>query len=92
MIQHTALCALCFQLGPARRKPISGVRTWHKMKVRGEKKKGKLVQYFSSDSHCAGFADYAQFVDRLSHIDDVLLDKQKRVSIYDSRGGRSRAQ
>lgn len=55
----------------------SGVRIWHKMKSRGTKKKGKLTEHFTSQSHQAAMSDYCHFLDKKSHV-DVLLDKNLR--------------
>lgn len=47
----------------------SGVRSWHKMKSRGVKKCGKLVQHFSSTSHKSALVDFSNFLNSSQHID-----------------------
>lgn len=52
----------------------SGVRIWHKMKSPETKKKGKLTEHFTSQSHQAAMCDYCHFMDKKSHV-DILLNK-----------------
>lgn len=35
---------------------------WHKMKSRGQSKKGKLLKHFTCDSLCAAMNDYCHFI------------------------------
>jgi hypothetical protein len=52
---------------------VNGVRQWHKMKSVGTKKKGKLVQHFTSQGHREALKDFAAFMNPNQKV-DVLLD------------------
>lgn len=58
---------------------VGGVIQWQKMKSRGEDKKGKLAQHFSSTSHKEAMVDYCAFTTKSNNI-DVFFNKQLRQS------------
>ena len=59
---------------------VTGVRQWHKMKSVGTKKKGKLTQHFTSQSHREALSDFARFMNP-NHKIDTLLDASRRQEL-----------
>lgn len=58
-----------------------GVKQWHKMKSRGNNKKGKLVQHFSSASHKLAMMDYCAFINQSSRVDFIFNKSARQLAI-----------
>lgn len=59
----------------------SGLKQWHKMKSRGNNKKGKLIQHFSSEFHKKAMLDYCAFISQSSRIDFIFDKSVREVAI-----------
>jgi len=58
-----------------------GVKQWHKMKSRGNNKKGKLAQHFSSASHKLAMLDYCAFISQSSRVDFMFNKSARQLAI-----------
>lgn len=59
---------------------VTGVSQWQKMKSVGTKKKGKLTQHFTSQSHREALRDFARFMNPNQKV-DMLLDANRRLEL-----------
>ncbi|KAF0713740.1 zinc finger MYM-type protein 1-like, partial [Aphis craccivora] len=57
------------------------IKKWHKMKSRGNNKKGKLDQHFSSASHKLAMMDYCAFISQSSRIDFIFNKSARQLAI-----------
>lgn len=90
LIKDAAFCFICslFPNGSNRSYSDSawtevGVRAWHKMKGRGIKKPGKLVQHFTSNTHKSALLDFSNFLNSSNHIDCILNKQNREQEIQD---------
>ena len=75
--KDAAFCQICSLFGDEGEWTTKGLRSWHKFKSRGKAKKGKLVQHFTSEPHCAAVTACANFLTPNQHI-DVMFDAATR--------------
>ena len=61
---------------------LNGVRSWHKMKIRGKGKTGKLAVHFSSTNHQEALKALLAFQSMSTHV-DMLLDKDRRKTLIE---------
>ena len=85
--KDAAFCFVCslFSDGPGHEKSESiwiksGVRSWHKFKSIGTKKKGKLALHFSSQSHQSSLDAFANFSSVTGHV-DAMINKDRRKAL-----------
>ena len=94
--KDAAFCFACslFSDGPGHEKSETvwvkgGVRSWHKFKSVGTKKKGKLALHFSSKSHQSSLDAFANFSSITGHV-DVMIHKDRRKALIQEEETRQR--